>query len=280
MGLQLIINADDFGISESINAGICQAHREGIVTSTSLMSVGRAFDDAVSRAKGLPDLDIGVHLTLVGEAPACAPELVDTLVTPDGRFPDHTKDFLVRHLAGRIRYEQIALELETQVKLILDTGLQVTHLDTHQHVHAIPRVREIVAELGLRYGIRHMRRPAELLGRYMFADLSEIGRLSELLALNATCRLGNWSKLRHTNRFVGFFFGGRLTIGNLIALIEHLPLHGTCELMCHPGQRETAAQYTTWNYDWEGELDAMVNESVRQHLDRRGVRLVSFGDLP
>jgi predicted glycoside hydrolase/deacetylase ChbG (UPF0249 family) len=134
----LITNADDFGFTRDVNEGIVHAHRQGILTATTLMATGPAFDHAVALARENPDLDIGVHLVLVGSEgyPATVARLVASL--------------------GRI---QIYDELARQIGKVMDTGIRPTHLDTHKHTHLLPPVLDAVAQLSQEFKIPWVRRP-------------------------------------------------------------------------------------------------------------------------
>ena len=137
---KLVVNADDFGFTRDVNQGIVEAHRHGILTATTLMATGAAFDDAVRLARENPSLDIGVHLVLVGEPP----------------FPATVAQLTRAVALGRIR---IYDELQAQVRRILDAGLEPTHLDTHKHTHLLPPVLEAVAQLSEEFKIPWVRRP-------------------------------------------------------------------------------------------------------------------------
>lgn len=142
----LIPNADDFGFTRDVNDGIVEAHRRGILTATTLMATGAAFDHAVELARENPQLDIGVHLVLVDSAgfPPTLPQLVWSL--------------------GSIR---IYDELVRQVRKVVDAGLQPTHLDTHKHTHLLPQVFNAVVRIAEEFHIPWVRRrfgPFRLLG--------------------------------------------------------------------------------------------------------------------
>jgi predicted glycoside hydrolase/deacetylase ChbG (UPF0249 family) len=137
---KLVVNADDFGFTRDVNEGIVRAHREGILTATTLMAHGDAFDDAVRRAQDLPGLDVGVHLTLVG-----AP-----------RYPATVTELMMAMARRRI---DIAGELREQIETVLAAGIRPRHLDAHKHTHLLPPVLKQVAALSREYGIPWVRRP-------------------------------------------------------------------------------------------------------------------------
>ncbi len=137
---RLIVNADDFGFTRDVNQGIVQAHREGILTATTLMATGAAFEDAVRLAKETPTLDVGCHLVLVGEPP----------------FPMSIPELVPAVMLGRIAiYDAFA----AQVRRIQAAGITPTHLDTHKHTHLLPQVLEAVARVSEEFRIPWVRRP-------------------------------------------------------------------------------------------------------------------------
>lgn len=277
--MRLIVNADDFGLSEAVNQGVIEAHEHGIVTATSLLATGAAFTDAIDRARRTPTLDIGVHLALTGQRPVSEPHLVPSLVDASGRFPDDIFRFVARLSRGRIARAEIACELDAQIRRVAGTGLPISHLDGHQHVHVLPGVAPIVAELARTHGIGAVRHPAERLRWYMLREAATPRRLIEQQVLNLVCARSPLGALRRTDAFVGFHFGGRLTEANLLKLLRNLPEHGIVELMCHPGLDDPGSAHGHWHYAWARELEALQSGRVRQWLDARGVRLVSYRSL-
>ena len=125
---KLVVNADDFGFTRDVNQGIIEAHRHGILTAATIMSVGAEFEDAVRLARENPTLDIGVHLVLVGQPP----------------YPMTVARLMRALMLGRIRIYE---ELSAQVRRVLDAGLKPSHLDTHKHTHLLPPVLDAVARI-------------------------------------------------------------------------------------------------------------------------------------
>jgi hopanoid biosynthesis associated protein HpnK len=275
---RLIVHADDFGLSESVNRAVIVAHENGIVTSTSLMAGGDAFEHAVTLAKACPTLDVGVHLTLTEQRPVAAPETVRSLVGADGSFAPHAIQFTKRYLRGEIALADIRTELDAQIRRVLEHGLVPSHLDGHQHVHVLPGIARIVAELARRYDVRAVRYPAERLCAYMLKDFAGATRVLQQLALGGLSVLSPLRTLRRAERFVGFYFGGRLDERNLRTVLEHLPAHRTTELMCHPGFDDPASRYGHWNYAWAAETAALSSPRIKEMLKARGVRLIGYRD--
>jgi len=255
---RLIVNADDFGFTRDVNQGIVDAHCNGILTATTLMATGAAFDDAVRLAKQHPSLDIGCHLVLVGEPP----------------YPD-TVAQLVRAVA--LKRVRIYNELSAQVRKILDAGLTPSHLDTHKHTHLLPPVLDAVARISEEFRIPWVRRPFDFPlqpggpGWTNRAMRTMSGRFRTALGRHG-CRSTDW--------FAGFRITGRYRAGDLVALIRALPA-GITEFMCHPGHcgDELRAVRTRLKDSREEELRALTAPEVRDVLRETGVELVSFREL-
>ena len=154
MKRQLIVTADDAGLHRGMTDGVIRAHREGIVTACSIVANGAAFDDAVERLRDTPSLEVGVHLTLVEERPLTAM-----------RFPRKYTSFVPLYLARRISMAVIERELRAQIEKVLATGLTITHLNGHQHLHMLPSIFPIVERLALEYKIPYLRRVIDRGGR-------------------------------------------------------------------------------------------------------------------
>jgi predicted glycoside hydrolase/deacetylase ChbG (UPF0249 family) len=275
---RLIVHGDDFGIAESVNVGIVDAHRRGILTSTSLMASGRAFEHAVALAKECPTLDVGVHLTLTEEQAVCRDPSVAPLVDANHRMPRDVWRFAGRLATGRVPLAAVRSELDAQIRRVLDHGIAVSHLDGHQHVHALPGVAGVVAELARAHGIRTVRYPAERVRGYMLRNLRSARRVAEQVVLSLCCALSPLKELRRTDDFVGFYFGGRLDEHNLATVLAGLPAGRTAELMCHPGGSDSR-DYAHWRYSWAAERDALLSPRIRDLVVARGVHLISYRDV-
>jgi predicted glycoside hydrolase/deacetylase ChbG (UPF0249 family) len=273
-GARLIVNADDFGISEAVNRGIVDAHDRGIVTSTSIMATGAAFEQAVELARSRPGLAVGVHLVLTEHRPLVGATLVPSLVEAGGQFAAHVAQLLAKDLRGRISLPEARLELEAQLTRARAAGIAVSHIDGHQHVHVLPGIAGVVAELAAQHGVAAVRYPAERVRGYMLRSLKHARRLAEQTALRLFCESSPLKHLRRSDDFVGFYFGGRLDERNLATVLERLPSGRTVELMCHPGD-EQMRPTKDWAYAWAAERDALTSPRIRELVMARGVQLIS-----
>lgn len=280
---QLIVNADDFGLHENINLGIIEGHTKGCITSTSIMAGAPAFSHAAALAAAHPELGVGVHLTLVGGGlPAAEPGRVASLIDSDGRLCSSYPVFLKKFCLANIRLEHVRQELTAQVKRVLAAGIAITHLDSHQHMHIVPGIIEIVIDIAKEFGIRAMRIPAEPLlffGGFRPAAGRLIGRsglsvLASLASLKAQ-RAG----LAVPGHFYGMLAGGTMEEQLFVRIIDELP-NGLSEIMVHPGlDDKTLNQVFTWEYHWQQELAAVTSPRVLKRLEQRQVKLVSFTHL-
>ena len=266
---QLIVNADDFGFTRDVNRGIVEAHRNGILTATTLMANGAEFDDAADCSRENPGLDIGAHLVLIGG---------NSLAPPFRDLPSTVTDLLVAVSRKKISpYE----EFRPQIEKILSAGISISHLDTHKHTHLFPPVLDAVARLAEEFGIPWVRRPFDL--PLSGAGVPLMVRLTNQ-SLRAV-RAGFHRKLarhgcRTTDHFAGFQITGRLRSKELIAVLRSLP-EGSTEFMCHPGfcTDELRGAATRLKESRAAELDALVDPAVRETLAELDIRLTDYRRL-
>ncbi|MDO8941734.1 MAG: ChbG/HpnK family deacetylase, partial [Desulfobacterales bacterium] len=279
--IRLVVNADDFGLSTRINEGILLAHRAGIVTATSLMAVGRAFEQAVQCCRTVPALDVGVHLTLVAERPLLPHR--SSLTGDDGRFPASAGAFLQHWLTGSIRRADVQAEWSAQIERVLDHGIRVTHLDSHQHVHILPGLADLSLRLAARYNIPFVRVPVEELRGDRWPSLHVIKRMFGATVLRAFWTLARLTGAKDAKyrplRFLGFQDGGRLDDLRLRRLLRALRPGRAYELMCHPGLTPDEPDVQRWQYGHEKELQALTSPSIRSEIAARGIQLCNFKDL-
>ncbi len=158
---RLIVTADDFGASLEVNEAVERAHRSGILTSASLMVGAAAAEDAISRARRLPSLAVGLHLALVRARPVLPASDLPALVGPDGRFPDGLVGSGFRFFFRPSSRVQLEREIRAQFEAFRRTGLELDHVDAHNHMHVHPTVLEIVLRVGREHGLAAVRVPRE-----------------------------------------------------------------------------------------------------------------------
>jgi len=254
---RLIINADDFGFTRDVNAGIIHAHRMGVLTSTTLMANGEAFDDAVKLARETPSLDVGVHLVLIqGRS-----------VLTGRAFPETWKQLLLSRLTWQTN---AYMELRAQIQKVLAAGIRPTHLDSHKHTHILPEVFRAVIRLAHEFSIPNVRLPLDASVPY--------AKLACRLADRHYRRLAVPYNVQMTDHFRGFRLTGSLTEQTLAETLSSLP-EGTTELMCHPGflGPELKEAQTRLKESRMRELSALISPRIRQLMAVEGVRLEAFG---
>jgi hopanoid biosynthesis associated protein HpnK len=269
---RLIVNADDFGRSQSINVAVVRAHREGILTTASLMVNEPAADEAVRWARENPKLGVGLHLALVCGAAALPPERIPHLADRSGRFTDNPVAAGWRYFFSAARREELRAEIEAQVAKFHATGLPLDHVNGHLHLHLHPVVFGILMENAQRWGIRTMRLTRDRF--FLNARLASgqwAYRLSHavifgLLSARARRPLAR-RKIRHTATVFGLLQNARVDAAFVAKLLPRLPA-GDSELYSHPSLDHSRNEY-----------DALVSPAIRRLLQQHGIRLIRYQDL-
>jgi predicted glycoside hydrolase/deacetylase ChbG (UPF0249 family) len=270
-GVRLVVNADDFGMSPSISRGIVRAHRDGIVTSTSLLGNCEDLDDARAALAEAPELGVGVHLALVGGMPVAPPASVASLLAESGRLHGRGAEFIAAWAKRQIDAADIEREFDAQVARVRAAGITVDHLDTHHHLGFLPAVGRSVEAVARRHGIGAIRSEIETPTLSWVTDPRRGLKASMLTGLNWLTRRQLGAR-RHSAQSWGYVESGRLDEVRVLEIIGRLG-PGTHELICHPGEEQTPI------YDYTGELRTLTSAKVRRALDQRGITLCRWGDL-
>ena len=251
-----MVNADDFGFTRDVNAGIVHCHRAGILTSATLMANGDAFDDAVGLARETPNLDIGCHLMLVQGS---------SLLTGEP-LPEGPRQLIAALLRGKV---DVYRELRLQIEKIMRAGLRPSHLDTHKHTHLLPSVFRQVARLASEFKIPYVRLPLDSTVR--------VAGVAPTLARPMYQRIIRRYGVQTTDHFLGFRLTGSLTTETVEAALLQVA-EGTTEFMCHPGflGPELKASATRLKESRVKELEALTSPRIRQIMAEQGVRLRPF----
>lgn len=281
----LIVNADDFGLTAGVNRAVIEGHTRGVITSATVMTNMPAFDDAVRLAKEHPSLGVGLHFNITQGRPVAEASRVDSLLDGHGEFWGTGAALLKRALAGRLNPEEVVVELRAQIDKALNAGLRLTHVDSHKHSHALPRVCEAIIETIKNYGINAIRSPRE---EWRFdrnaKSFKLIAQSAGALGISRLCRISE-ARLRKSGvKTPDFFFGiarsGFWTKRWLIELIERLPA-GSSELMSHPGydDDELGGVKTRLRESRMNELRLLTDPDVLAKLKEKGVKLINFSEL-
>jgi predicted glycoside hydrolase/deacetylase ChbG (UPF0249 family) len=271
----LIVNADDFGLTEGVSRAVLRAHAEGIVTSTSVLALGPAFDRTVGWLDDAPGLGTGAHLAVVGEdPPLLSAREVPTLVDRRGRLRLSFRQFLPLLAARRIDLDDVRREFAAQLDRIESSGVRVDHVDTHQNLHLWPSVRDVVLDLMGERGIRALRVTRSTAGG---VTGMAVRRFAAGLVRTADQR-----GVAYPATSTGLDEAGHLDEHKMVAAVQSLAETGatTAELATHPGEHgDPALERYKWNYLWGSECDALCSPRVRDAVRAAGFELGTFGDL-
>jgi hopanoid biosynthesis associated protein HpnK len=288
---RLIVNADDFGLTTKINQAIMDAHYCGLISSTSLLANGEAFESAVTLSRQAPRLGVGVHLNLTEGQPVAPACRIPSLVNGQGCFGRKPGRLWRAIILGRASTVDIEKELRAQIEKVLAAGIVATHLDSHKHVHALPVLGRMTIRLTRQYGIPAIRCVAErwsglgyLLGRFPRAKTAILRQFLNSCTLAVVSR--GWSRqLRQAGvAYAGHFYGltptGFLDEELLREILCHLP-DGTSELMCHPGLVDEALRQTPTRLleQREMEYQALSQPGIKLLAKDLGIQFINYGDL-
>jgi len=263
---RLIINADDFGLSKSINEGISRCVHGGMLNSVSVVSGGCASDEALLFIKQNTSLDVGVHLILTEERPLLSKDAVPSLVERNGRFPKTWGRFILLFCIGKIKILDIELELGAQINKILKTGIKITHLDSHCHIHVFPPILDLVIKMAKLNNISYVRVPVE---RITFKDMFS-KRWLKIIILAFFSFMAKKTLSKHNIRSADFVLGvynsGNLNLSNLYKGFRAVSVvdSGIFELVCHPGTSKTDLDYPKWGYHWEEETRLLTSAEIKR----------------
>lgn len=247
---KLIINADDFGLTEGCNKGIIKCMTEGVVTSSTLMINMPKAKHAVYMAKENGITSLGIHLNLTCGKPVLPKDEVQSLVDEDGYFYNR-----IAKSIKNINLKEAKNELEAQVNKFLDTGLKISHLDGHHHIQMYDGIKDIVIELCKKYEVP-MRHCNKIHRKYCIDK-----------------------NVKTTDYFDMNFYGDNVTVDSLKDIINGYE-DGTIEIMTHPSYiDEELKEISSYSINREKELEVLTNTEFIKWLEDRGIELISFNDI-
>jgi predicted glycoside hydrolase/deacetylase ChbG (UPF0249 family) len=284
----LIVNADDFGFTRGTNEGIVRAFKDGIVTNTTLMANGKAFEHAVELAKKIPELGVGCHLAAVGGNVVLqeANSLADDL----GLMPKTLTELITKLTRGLIKYQDIEREFAAQVERIIAAGIKPTHLDTHKHTAIHPLVAKAMARVAQEFAIKSVRFPFEGFGnrqaglesrakRRLYFKQRALALITLPGAVQFKSLLQKY-KLHTPDYFCGVALTGLLDSQTICATLSSLR-EGVTELMCHPALYDQALETATTRLKQQRqqELEALTDAKVLRCVNEQKVTLMSYAEL-
>ncbi|HVZ70492.1 MAG TPA: hopanoid biosynthesis-associated protein HpnK [Rhizomicrobium sp.] len=275
---RLVVTADDFGAACEVNQAVEIAHTRGILTATSLMVAAPAADEAVSIARRLPSLRVGLHIVLVEGRPMLPPSQVPDLVDSTGRFrTDMAMSGAKMFFFPSIR-RQLTREIEAQFEAFRATGLSLDHVNAHKHFHLHPTIAAEILRIGKGFGMRSLRVPRE-----PHAVLAEIESLSadptSVIAATWSALLARRLKASDVatpDQVFGLRWSGAMTRNRVKALLDRLP-DGLTEIYLHPATGPYAGSAPGYRYSEE--LAALTDREVVRAGNQTGVARGGFSDF-
>lgn len=283
---KVIINADDFGLTRSINRGIIEAHKSGIVTSASIMANMPAFQDAVSLAMQNVSLGVGVHLNIVRGKPILPASKISALIDKRGYFYNfHT--VLRKLFLGRFNLDDIRKEFRAQIGAVIDSGLTPTHLDTEKHIHSFPQIAGILINLAKEFKIFKIRsfRQNSIFAKNFPHAVFDVKNYKILF-------LGYMQK----NHYKYFAMNNIRTPDCFYSITENKTMltrillslgKGVSEIVCHPGyfSRELVcnnaefSKFNISNHRREMELHLLVSRELKDIIATSNINLINYNKL-
>jgi predicted glycoside hydrolase/deacetylase ChbG (UPF0249 family) len=283
---RLIINADDFGLAPGVNRAIVELQQAGALSSATLMANGPYFSPAVYMAFAQPALAVGCHVVLVDGSPCLRPAEVPSLVDPrnPSSFRTTVGSFFADLLRGRVREEEIEAEAAAQIRRIQSSGITVSHIDSHKHVHAFPRVLAPLLRAARQCGVRCVRNPFEPWWSLKATRPAGTVRRMQVHVMRtqgrAFTRLTREHGMITADGSMGLLATGVLDDSVLRSLLRAMP-SGTWELVCHPGYSDRALDEARTRLRASREVErrallAVIPEAVRGDS---GLALIDFHQL-
>ncbi|HLX38357.1 MAG TPA: hopanoid biosynthesis-associated protein HpnK [Candidatus Binataceae bacterium] len=275
---RLIVNGDDFGRTREVNAGIIRAHREGILTSASLMVADVARDEAVALAKENPALDVGLHLVVCMGRAVLPPAQIAPLVDTQGNFSNWPVLIGLRYFFSSSMREKLKAECRAQIELHLKLIGYLNHIDGHLNFHVHPAIADIVVELAHEYKVPCIRIPAEPLFTTMAISRARSpGKLVESIIFRTlsrrTRRMAEARGIKSSDRLFGLHQTHHITEDYVVGVIDRLP-EGLTEMYFHPA---LDIGRTPPPPSAQRETEVLTGARVREAVSRRGIELTTFG---
>jgi hopanoid biosynthesis associated protein HpnK len=289
---RLIINADDFGMTSGVNRAIAEAHRAGIVTSSTIMANERAVDEAIAIASQTPSLGTGCHIVLADGAPVAPEDLVSSLIgSRNGngpRFRPGIARLAMAAFAGKLREDDVRVEAAAQIERLQARGIKLSHVDSHMHSHVLPPVTRAVLHAAREHGITAVRNPIEpawsAAATRKASSLRSWNRSAQVTMLRGL--RSQFLNLIQKNGFktpdgnIGIAVTGLMNRDLLARLVDAMP-EGTWELIAHPGynDRDLALRKTSLKESRAVELELFTSPETLDMFRKRDIQLISFREL-
>jgi hopanoid biosynthesis associated protein HpnK len=277
----LVVTADDFGLSVPVNEAVEEGTRRGVLSAASLMVGAPAWEDAVRRARSLPSLGVGLHLTLVEGHPVLPPDRIPGLIGADGRFSNDPVRFGIGLFLSSELRRQAADEIRAQFSRFRETGLPLDHVNGHQHFHMHPVVVDAIARIAPSHGFPPVRIPVEPF-RQSYAAMGDrpLGRLGSWLFYFALTRSMRRklaaAGLPRNDQVFGVNDSGAMVEARVLRCLDHVS-DGVTELYCHPATRRwQGVDNLPADYQAIEEFAALVSPAVKAKIEGLKLRPMPF----
>lgn len=277
--MQVIFNADDFGRSPSINSAVVLAHRQGVLTSSSLMVTGPAMEQAVCLAEKNPSLAVGLHLVAVRGSAILPSKDVPHLVDAQGRFLDDAVLAGLRYFFSNVIKEELSQEITAQFERFAETGLPLSHVDGHLHMHVHPTIFKLVLSLATQYGARGLRLPRDDARLALKYDAEHIG--TKILWAIVFGLLSRWCSrqmethpLMSTQNVYGLMQSGKMREDYVINVLNQLSVK-SAEVYFHPDLKTRTHALGPNHMDFE----TLVSPRIRRVVEEKGLILATYPTL-
>ena len=282
MDKRIIINADDFGLCDGVNKAVAQAHTDGVLTSATIMANMPAANEAVEIAKQLPNLGVGVHLTLNEGRPVSKDTCVHCLLNGDGQFAYSPSKLSLLSIARHKIRNAIRTELAAQIQWAIDNGLSPTHLDSHKHIHSFPAIFSIVCDLARQFeicAIRFTLEPKQLSAK-PWPLSSKGGKIrAAIVRIMAKINKMQNSSFLKSDVLLGIAHTGKIDV-NFFKAVALYNSTATAEVMTHPGFIDGLDQEKTRLLNQRKiELEALCDARTKQYFEDAKIKLVHYGQL-
>jgi hopanoid biosynthesis associated protein HpnK len=280
---RLIVNADDFGASEEVNEAVIHAYNEGVLTSASLMVTGAAFEQAVKLAKENPGLAVGIHLVTVVGRSALPHSEIPSLVDHHGNFSNNPTAAGLKYYFSPQARRELRRELAAQFEKFHSTGLPLSHIDGHLHLHVHPVIFNIALELGSRYGARRMRVPVEERQLALGFDRRDSMRKAIHTILFGGLAWHMKKKLRargftFPGRVYGNLQSGRMSEQYFLYVLDNLSAD-TSEIYFHPASYSDDKLLNADERQCSIEFEALTSNRVKRRVEELGLVLTTYLEI-
>jgi chitin disaccharide deacetylase len=276
----LIVNGDDFGYSREVNAGIIRAHREGILTSTSLMVADAARDEAAALAKDNPALDVGLHLVVCMGRSVLPASQIAPVVDGLGRFSNSPVLSGMRYFFTPGIRQKLKAECRAQIELHLKLIGYLNHIDGHLNFHVHPAIADIVVELAHEYKVPCIRIPSEPVFTTLAISRDRmVGKIVESVIFRALSRrarrMATERGIKSTDTLFGLHQTHHVDEDYLVGVMDRLP-DGLTEIYFHPAMDIGGTPPAPSS---QRETEVLTCARIREAVAAHRIRLTTFGEV-